>query len=200
MAENQNLALHKHHHTHWHYLRHRRLRRKAHTTREIFYGQLISLTGAAASGFMLEANKSKIAALVGAYLILPGIFDLSGSASGAMAARLNHIFGNKKEKTSVVVKILIQTLALVSASAIFLALFSATVAALFFGADLVKIFTVTFGSVVLSSVIGMPFIALFTVLTRKEGLDPDNFIGPIESSIFDVLSIASVTLMVVLVR
>lgn len=200
MAENQTLAIHKHHQTHWHYVRRRRTRRKAHTTREIFFGQLLSLIGASASGLVLEANKEKIAALIGAYLILPGVFDLSGSAAGAMGARLNHIFGEKKEKNSVVIKVLFQTLMLVSASAIFLAIFSAIVACIFFGADLLKIFIVTAGSVILSSFIGMPIIAFVTVLTRKDGMDPDNFIGPIESSIFDVLSIAFVTLMVVVVK
>lgn len=200
MAENKNIALHKHHQTHWNYVRRRRTRRKAHTAREIFYGQLVSLLGATASGLVLEANKNKIAALVGAYLILPGVFDLSGSAAGAMGARLNHIFGNNDEKSSVVIKILSQTILLVSASAVFLAIFSAIVASIFFGADLMKIFIVTVGSVVLSSLVGMPIIALATIITRKDGMDPDNFIGPIESSIFDVLSIAFVTLMVVIVK
>lgn len=200
MAENQNLALHKHHQTHWHYVRRRRTRRKAHTAREIFYGQLISLIGATASGFVLEANKTKIAALVGAYLILPGVFDLSGSAAGAMGARLNHIFGERKEKYSVLFKVLSQTLILVSASAVFLAIFSAIVAGIFFGADLLKIFYVTAGSVILSSFVGMPVVALSTVLAKRKGLDPDNFIGPVESSIFDLLSIFFVTLMVVVVK
>lgn len=200
MAENQNLALHKHHQTHWHYIRRRRIRRKAHTAREIFYGQLISLMGATASGLVLEANKTKIAALVGAYLILPGVFDLSGSAAGAMGARLNHIYGENRQNNGVVFKVLRQTLMLVSASAIFLAIFSAIVAGIFFGADLLKIFYVTAGSVILSSFVGMPIVAFSTVLTKKKGLDPDNFIGPIESSIFDVLSIIFVTLMVVVVK
>jgi len=199
MAENQNLALHQHHQTHWHYVRRKRIRRKAHTSREIFYGQLISLVGATTSGFVLEANKNKIAALVGAYLILPGVFDLGGSAAGAMGARLNHIFGDKSQKTKVIYKVLYQTLLLVSASAVFLAIFSAIVAGIFFGADVMKIFTVTAGSVILSSLIGMPVVALFTVLTKRGGLDPDNFIGPIESSIFDVLSIFFVAVMVVTV-
>lgn len=200
MAENQTLVSHKHHQTHWHYVRSRRTRRKAHTTKEIFYGQILSLFGATASGLVLEANKSKIAALVGAYMILPGVFDLSGSASGAMGARLNHIFGDKKEKSSVVYKVLSGALLLVSASAIFLAIFSALVAAIVFGADPVKIFMVTAGSVILSSFVGMPIVAFITVLSRRDGMDPDNFIGPIESSIFDVLSILFVTLMVVVVQ
>lgn len=200
MAQNQTLTLHKHHQTHWHYLRRRRTRRKAHTAREIFYGQLLSLLGATASGLILEANKSKIAALAGAYLILPGVFDLSGATAGAMGARLNHIFGDKNEKNSVVIKVLTQTLMLVSASAVFLAIFSAIVAGVFFGADLLKIFIVTAGSVILSSFVGMPIVAIATIIARKDGMDPDNFIGPIESSIFDVLSIAFVTLMVVVVK
>lgn len=200
MAENQNLAHHKHHQTHWHYIRRRRTRRKAHTAREIFYGQLISLIGATASGIILEANKTKIAALAGAYLILPGVFDLSGSAAGAMGARLNHIYGEKKQNNGVVFKVLSQTLMLVSASAVFLAIFSAIVAGIFFGADLLKIFYVTAGSVILSSFVGMPIVAFSTVLTKKNNLDPDNFIGPVESSIFDVLSILFVAMMVVVVR
>lgn len=200
MAKNKEFVAHKHHQTHWHYLRRRRVRRKAHTPREIFYGQLLSLIGATASGFVLEANKTRIAALVGAYMILPGVFDLSGSIAGAMAARLNHVFTKTNARGSALVRILAGTLMLVSASAVFLALFSAAIATIFFGADIAKIFAVTAGSVVLSSLVGMPLVAAVTILTKRDGMDPDNFIGPVESSIFDVLSIIFVTLMVVVVK
>jgi len=200
MANSQTASTHKHHQTHWHYLRRRRTRRKAHTSKEIFYGQIISLIGATASGLVLEANKNKIAALVGAYLILPGVFDLSGSVAGAMGARLNHIIDKHGSKKSLLIRVLSGSLLLVSVSAVFLALFSAVVATIFFGADLYKIFLVTSGSVVLSSCIGMPLVALATILTKKDGMDPDNFIGPIESSIFDVLSILFVTFMVAVVK
>ena len=200
MAENLTSLTHKHHQTHWHYVRRRRTRRKAHTAREIFYGQLISLIGATASGLVLEANKTKIAALVGAYLILPGVFDLSGSVAGAMGARLNHVVDEHGSKKSLLLRVLSGSLLLVSVSAVFLAFFSAVVATIFFGADLYKIFLVTSGSVILSSFVGMPLVALATILTKKDGMDPDNFIGPIESSIFDVLSILFVTLMVVTVK
>ena len=199
MANSEIILNQKHHSTHWHYLRRRRTRKKAHTAREIFYGQILSLFGATASGLVLEANKSKIAALVGAYMILPGVFDLSGSAAGAMCARINHIIGDKSSNRQLVKRALIGSLLLVTVSAFFLAIFSAALATLLFGADLLKIFSVTAGSVIISAAIGFPLTATVTLITKRNGLDPDNFIGPIESSLFDVLSIISVTVMVVLV-
>jgi len=199
MAENQNLALHKHHRTHWQYLRRRRTRKKVHTEREIFYGQIVSLVGASAAGLVLEASKGKLAALVGAYLILPGIFDLSGSAAGAMGARLNHTLVDKKGISRQVSLAVVGSLLLVMSSAVFLAIFSAIVATVLFGANASKIFAVTVGAVGISAVVGFPIVAVFTMLTKKGGLDPDNFIGPVESSIFDILSILAVTGMVVLV-
>ena len=197
MAENQNLALNKHHHSHWHYLHRRRTRRRASTEREIFLGQIVSLIGASVAGLVLEASKGKLAALVGAYLILPGIFDLSGSAAGAMGARLNHTLTNKTGHKSFVIKAVVSSLLLVLCSSVFLAVFSAIVATIIFGANFASIVAVTVGAVAISSLIGFPLIAIFTVFTKKGGVNPDNFIGPVESSLFDILSIFSVTLMVV---
>lgn len=199
MAKNEPLNLTTHHRTHWYFVRRRRTRKKAHTASEILVGQLLSLSGAAAAGLVLEANKSKLAGLIGAYMILPGVFDLSGSTAGAMGARINHSLTSQNTKTKNVIHIVISSLLLVGCSAVFLAFFSMVLGYILFGADLSKIFLVTIGSVVFSSFIGFPIVALVAVLTKRKNLDPDNFIGPIESSIFDMLSIVTITFMIILV-
>ena len=89
---------------------------------------------------------------------------------------------------------------LICFSAVFLGLFGAIFGRFLFDADLWRLFMVTFMSAVAAAAVGLPVIAVATVFAKKRGLDADNFIGPIETSVFDTLTILTVTLMVVSLR
>lgn len=195
------LGTYAHHERHWHYVHMRRTRKVSHTAREILIGQIISVVGAIVAGLVLDFNKAELASMVGVFLILPGVFDLGGSVAGAMGARLNHRLGQQGASDRHIIRdSVLHAFMLICFSAVFLGLFGAILGRLIFDADLWQLFMVTFMSAVAAAIVGLPIIAIATVLAKKKGVDADNFIGPIETSVFDALTILTVTLMVVALR
>lgn len=194
------LGTYAHFSRYWHYLHHRRTRRANHTAKEILIGQSISVLGAVLAGYVLELNKTELATMAGAFLILPGVFDLGGSIAGAMAARLNHRLPESTPDRTVIRDALFHAMLLTCAASIILGLFGATLGALFFDAGFLKLLVVTIVSSISAGLVGFPLVAGATWLAYKRGVDPDNFIGPIETSVFDTLTVLMVTLMVVILR
>lgn len=194
------LGTYAHHERHWYYVRKRRTRKVNHTTKEILIGQIVSVVGAVVAGLVLDFNKTELATMAGVFLILPGVFDLGGSVAGAMGARLNHRLGQGAPLKHVIRDSLFHAFMLICFSAVFLGMFGAILGRLIFDADLWRLFMVAFLSAIAAAAVGLPVIAVATVLAKKRGLDADNFIGPIETSVFDTLTILTVTLMVVTLR
>lgn len=190
------LGTYAHHERHWHYVHRHRTRKVNHTTREILIGQMISILGAVVAGYVLDLNKNQLTTMVGAFLILPGVFDLGGSVAGAMAARLNHRLADNHAPRLVLRDSLLHALFLICAASVVLAVFGASLGALFFDADYMRLFVVTIVSAVCTGVIGLPIVAGATYFAFRRGVDADNFIGPIETSVFDTLTVITVTILV----
>jgi len=194
------LGAYAHHSRHWFYLNRHRTRKIKHTAREILTGQIISVIGAVVAGYVLELNKAELVTMAGAFLILPGVFDLGGSIAGAMAARLNHRLGEGAPARKVLRDALFHAMLLTCAASVILGLFGATIGILLFDANFTKLLVVTIVASVSAGVVGFPLVGGATWLAFKRGVDPDNFIGPIETSIFDTLTVLTVTMMVVALR
>lgn len=190
-----NLAHHAHH---WRYVRRRRARAKSQNAREIFMAQLITLTGSIIAGYILDVSKLHLAGVVGVFLILPGVFDLGGSIAGAMGARIGHRLEEGHEPGKVMHDSLMHAYALVAVASVFLAFFGATLATVLFGAVFWRIFVITIAATLLASAIGMPIVAHAAYRIFKRGADTDNIIGPLDTSLFDALSIIMVTFVVVM--
>lgn len=180
---------------HWRFLYTRRRSSLSKNTREIFIGQLISLTGSIIAGYLLELSKGTLAAVAGVFLLLPGVFDMGGNIAGSFGAHINHVLEYKPKNTlGLFVKSLIHSLGVAAIASMFLGLVAGSLAALLFHASYWVIFKIAVFSALLSTLIGLPLVGIATVVAFKRGYDPDNFIGPIETSIFDSLSIVVVVL------
>lgn len=194
------LGTYAHHERHWHYVRKRRMQRAGRTSKEILVGQLVTIFGAVVAGLILDLNKAELATMAGAFMIMPGVFDLGGAVAGAMGARLNHRLDQGVPVRHVTRDALLHAFTLICFSAVFLGIFAAILGMLLFDADFWRILMVTFLSAVAAAVVGLPVIAVATVAAKKKGLDADNFIGPIETSLFDTLTVLAITIMVVTLR
>jgi mgtE-like transporter len=186
--------------SHWQFLFHRRRRSLNKTTREIFAGQLVSLSGSIIAGLLLEMVKSTLIGTVGIFLLLPGVFDLGGSVAGAFGAKISHAsrqgrVGLKDFRRSLAYSLLVLFLA-----SIVLGLIGAILASSLFEADFLTVATTAVLASMITGTIGLPIIGGVTLLASKKGLDPDNIIGPIETSIFDSLTIMAIFLILVLIR
>jgi cation transporter-like permease len=187
--------------SHWHFLFHRRRSSLAKTTREIFGGQLISLTGSIVAGLSLELVKSTLAGTVGIFLILPGVFDLGGSVAGAFGAKINHaLTSDGRLKRHDFGRSWLYSLGIVGLASLVLGLIGATLAALLFDGDFTKILFIAVVAPIITATIGLPIIGGLTILAARRGLDADNVIGPIETSVFDSLTILVIFLLLVVLR
>lgn len=160
--------------------------------REILLGQGVSLLGALFAGVALELNKSELLAVAGVFLLLPGIFELGGAVAGAFGAKISHFreLHPRLARRQFLPSVLYSLLLVVAASFVLGAIGGALAAGLF-GADFGTLLRVCVLSVVLSSVIGLPLVGLATLAAVRLGMDADNVIGPVETSLFDVLSIVA---------
>lgn len=186
----QKVSAH-HHLRHWHHVVLKRRRRGLGiNSKQMAVGQFVSLIGAVIAGLTLDMNKETIAAFAGAFVVLPGVFDLSGSLGASLSAKINHRLEDSRASTwRIFSSSLLFTYGIALASGILVSLVGASVALLFFGADFGKVFWLTELSIALCCLIGMPFIGLLSIVLRKFKVNPDDVVGPIESSITDILSV-----------
>jgi cation transporter-like permease len=186
--------------SHWHFLFRRRRRSLGKTTREILIGQLISLSGSIVAGILLELTKSTLIATVGIFLLLPGVFDLGGSVAGAFAAKVNHAFTRGSFTARDFHRSLVYSLVVLSISALVLGAVGGLLASVFFHASFLKVMFTAWAASIVTGLIGLPIIGSLTLLTASKGLDADNFIGPIETSIFDSLTILVIFMLLLVMK
>lgn len=191
-------VVHKHHVKHWHYLyRHRRQRALGINTKQMAWSQVLSLIGSVIAGVLLENNKEVLALMVGAFVVLPGVFDLGGSIGASLSAKINHKLENPKAKPLfTLAHSTTYAIALAALAGLLVAFVGAVLSVWFFYADFWQIFWLAEGAIVLSALIGLPIIGVLSVLFRKMRVNPDDVVGPIESSIFDILTIVTMALMI----
>lgn len=159
------------------------------------YAQVISLIGSIIAGVLLDANKTTLAAFTGAFVILPGVFDMSGSLGASLSAKINH----RLEETRASVwrifsaSTLFTFLVAVFAGAL-VSLIGAGIASLFFDASIWHVFILSELAIISCGIFGFPIIGLLCIVLRKFGLNPDDVVGPIESSVFDILTVLSLSI------
>ncbi len=184
------------HHRHWHHVYRRRRRRALATNpKQIAIGQMVSLVGAVTAGYHLDNNKVALAMIVGTFVVLPGILDLNGSLGGALSAKINHRLEDPSAKTWRVVARSISFAFLIALLAgMVVGAAGGFIAKLFFDANWLTIFRLSLGAIMLGAVVGFPLIGILTLILRRAGINPDDVMGPIETSFFDFLAVFSLVL------
>lgn len=165
--------------------------------KQMAWSQVISLVGSVLAGALLEANKVELGLIAGAFLVLPGVFDLDGSIGAALSAKINHHLENPRANAVIVFLKSVGFALLISALAgLVVAVVGASVATAFFDADFSQIFLLTEQAILLSAVVGFPLIGALSVLFRQFKINPDDVVGPIESSIFDILTVVTMVMVI----
>ncbi len=180
-------------HRHWHYVyRHRRARRLTDdvNTWQIIAGQVFTVIASVFAGLILDIQKESIGFIVGAFVLMPGIVDLSASLTGAMAAKINHQIDETPAHPLIIA-------AHAVVFSMFIGIFAGTIVggfgallgALFFDADIWRLMALGIFSMATISVLTDPFVAGLTVLFKRLNMNPDNIVGPIQSSLIDMVAI-----------
>lgn len=186
----------KHHKKHWHYVYRRRRMHKGINSSQMANAQIISLFGSIIAGVLLDANKETLALIAGTFVILPGVFDLDGSIGAALSAKINHRLDETTKGKQVVLDTIWFSIRLSIFAGVMVGLVGAAVSEIFFDAEFWKVFVVGWGAIILSGAVGFPIIAVMSYMFKKKGVNPDDVVGPIESSLFDILTVVTLTIMV----
>lgn len=189
---------HTHHVKHWHYLyRHRKQRALGISTKQMAWSQVLSLLGSIIAGVLLENNKETLALLIGAFVVLPGVFDLGGSIGASLSAKINHKLEDSDARAlRVFIRSTLFAVALACTAGLIVAIIGGWLAMWFFDANFWDIFVLAEGAIVLSAVIGLPIVGGLSIAFRKLRVNPDDVVGPIESSIFDILTVVTMALVI----
>ncbi|MEM3184263.1 MAG: magnesium transporter [Candidatus Hadarchaeales archaeon] len=167
--------------------------------KESLFALLISATVSALAGFFLQIEVEKILALPFLLALIPPINDMGGNIGSILGARLSSALHlgliEPKLKRQ---KVLSENLIEATASGLFSFLF-VSIVLIFLGS--VRGFSDPFrfsATFILTGVILVPLIVLssmmVTVISYVKGLDPDNIVGPLITSIGDVLGVLTLLL------
>ena len=188
------------HQPHWHYIYRRRRQVLGISTKQMATSQVFSLVGSIIAGVLLDANKESLALIAGVFVVLPGVFDLDGSIGAALSAKINHRLEDPDaHPVDVFWNTVSFALALCSAAGALVGLTGAAISTAFFDAYFWNVFFIGWGAVMLSGLVGFPIIAAMSIFFRLKKINPDDVVGPIESSIFDILTIIMIVIMTRLV-
>lgn len=168
--------------------------------KQMAWSQVFSLAGSIVAGILLESNKTTLALLAGAFVVLPAVFDLDGSLGAALSAKINHRLENTNVSTwRVAIGSILFACLIAGLSGFVVAGVGAGIATFFFDAVFSQVFTVAFAAILLSAIVGFPLIGGLSVFFRKRNMNPDDVVGPIESSVFDILTVVMMALMIRLI-
>jgi len=186
-------TLHHQPHRHWHYVYRQRKARKfvdEVSTVQIITGQLFTVLASVGAGYILDMQKGNLALVIGTFVLMPGIVDLSASLTGAMAAKINHhIDETPAHPFTIALHSVLFSLFVGTFAGLIIGVFGGLLSYILLDGDVVQIVKLGLLSMISISVIGNPIIAFMTIGFKKLGLNPDNIVGPIQSSIIDVLAI-----------
>lgn len=172
--------------------------------KELFYTQIISITGGLLAGSLLAFALDKIYLIPGFFILLPGLLDMRGSISGSLAARLGaglHL-GVVKPKT-LINKITIGNVKAAILLTIIMSSLIGSVAYLvnyfLFDANYPKIILISLFAGILSNVIEVPMTVILTFWLFRRGLDPNNIMGPYVSTSGDIATVLSLLIALVVI-
>ncbi len=175
---------------HWRFLyRHRRRSANA-STKQIIAGQIFTVIVSIGAGLWLDSLKHSIIAVAGAFILMPGIVDLSASLAGALGAKVNHHLeeGDKSFVRVFAGSVSYGLLVAVLAGGLVGAV-GGLIGVTLFDADFVVMLKLMLISMFLVGIIIYPVVAVLVVVIRHFEWNPDNLVGPIQSSLVDILAV-----------
>lgn len=166
--------------------------------KQMALSQIVSLVGTVLSGYLLELNKATLIGFAGAILIMPGVFDLTSSLGAAMSAKMNHTLEFSNESAwKVYWHSVVFGLWEIVAAGVLVALSGGVIAAAFFDTAGWPVVWLTLGALSLTALVGLPTVGYLTLKARQKQVNPDDVIGPIQSSLFEILSMLAIIMLVV---
>ena len=172
--------------------------------REIGTAEIISVTGGILAGSLLAFFLNRVEIIPGLFIMLPGFLEMRGNISGSLSARLSAALFLKYTKPRIRKNYVLRENVI---SSVFLSVMVSLVLGLiaFFMSNYIfhvfnpKIIFVTVLAGVIANVIEIPLTVFFTFWLFKHGHDPNNIMGPYVTTIGDIISIASLLIVLAVI-
>jgi cation transporter-like permease len=172
--------------------------------REMFFAEIISLTGGLLAGAILASYINKILLIPGLFILLPGFLEMRGNISGSLAARLSTALDLKKTPAKIIGnKLVNKNIIATFIEALVVALSLATIAYFVtyfvFGTATFEIFLVALIATILANFIESILTVCITFGLFKRGFDPTNTMGPYVTTSGDIVSVISLLAAIVII-
>lgn len=172
--------------------------------KEIFFTQIVSITGGLLVGTFLAFALDKVYLIPGFFILLPGLLDMRGSVSGSLAARLSAGLHLGVIKPKVLINRItignIKAALLITIIVSFLiGLVAYFVNFFLFDINYPKMILISLFAGLLSNVIEIPLTVLLTFWLFKRGFDPNNIMGPYISTSGDISTVVSLLIAIVII-
>lgn len=172
--------------------------------KEIFTGELVSVTGGVLAGTALAFTTDQLQLLPGLLMILPGFLEMRGSISGSLSSRLSSglflgVLKPKMEHNRIVRGNVFAALILTMLVCVLLGILAYGVNYLLFGIIEAKIIFIVILAGLIASAIEIPAAIFFTFWLFKRGHDPNNVMGPFITTSEDIVSVFALLLAIVII-
>ena len=170
--------------------------------KEIFTAEIFSVTGALIAGSLLAFQVDKLLLLPGLFILIPGFLEMRGSITGSLAARLSeklHMGLERSERHILIIENILAAFTLALVVAVVLGIFAYIASYFIFGVTIVDLIYIPILGSIISSIIVIPLTIFATFWFFEHKIDPDNVMGPVATTIGDIVGVASLLLAIVIV-
>lgn len=172
--------------------------------KEIFFSQLISITGGLIAGTLISIYTNRLFLLPGMLVLFPGFLETRGSISGSFSARLSSglflgIIKPDKMNTPIVKANIFSSFILAMGVCLALGVVAFFFNAIFSGIVTPMIILIPLIAGVISNIFEITITLFLTFYFFKKGHDPNNIMGPFISSLGDITSVLALLFAMVIV-
>lgn len=171
---------------------------------DIFFSQFTSLLGGIVAGAILATHKGNIFEIPGMLILIPGLLEVRGSICGSFASRLSSglflgIIDPKKILSKIVNGNFLATIIQAASASAAVGLVAFLVNFLILGSFNPGLILIALITGIVANLIQVPITLLLSLFYFKKGHDPNNFIGPLITSMGDVVSMVALVLTIQLI-
>ena len=166
---------------------------------QMLVAEFVSINGGVLAGFLLAGATGILEKIPGVLILLPAFLELRGNIAGSLAARLGTglhlgVIRGRWKRENVRRNVLASFLLGIAVSAVIGAF--AWFLSLLIGIESVgwKLILLSVLAALISNVIGISLTTYLTLALYEKGYDPDDIMGPVVTTIGDVVSVLSLIL------
>lgn len=161
------------------------------STERIILGQIFTLVVALAAGIFLAENKTALLYIGTTLVLYPALADMLSSNAAVLSTSVHHdIDSIKGSKALAILKAFSRTMFVTIAASLLLGLFAGAIGEMFFETDFMQTLLLAALTGTISGFIGLPIMVAATFIVRHMQVNPDTVTAPIETAIFNSLTLA----------